>query len=129
MYLTLSMREFNKIIFLNPIMIFWLLLALEENVKIRILSIQNSETCRLKVWWVFCFVLGQVVQNAIRRMKENWLVVPTYVIMLNLNKCFLILLSVCFNQQILWHRFSIWKISKTNTIKFSSCHGPQKIKF
>ena len=32
-------------------------------------------------------------------------------------------------QHILWHRFSIWKISKTNTIKFSSCHGPQKIKF
>ena len=31
-------------------------------------------------------------------------------------------------QQILWHSFSIWKISKTNTIKFSGCHGPQKIK-
>ena len=39
------------------------------------------------------------------------------------------LLSISFvYQQILWHSFSIWKISKTNTIKFSGCHGPQKIK-
>ena len=44
-------------------------------------------------------------------------------------RVFPILLSISFvYQQILWHSFSIWKISKTNTIKFSGCHGPQKIK-